>query len=177
MLPALDADKLAALNQIAARHLAANRIGIKVAMVLSPILFGGIGVGLWAVIPAPFGMYVGGSILGAGLLMLLFLLAYDHRTNTKRPYVASVIVGGWTRVTQEYGGEVLGVDVQVQQAARLLPTGYGEMLAERQGRQDKHVVASPNAFNAAPPGAPMLMLCMATGEVIAVDVGGELRSA
>ena len=72
MLPALPPHKLQELNQIAERMIAANRIGMKVAIVLTPLLFGGIGLGLWAVIPAPFGFYVGGSIAGRGFCCCSF---------------------------------------------------------------------------------------------------------
>jgi hypothetical protein len=145
--------------------------------VLVPLLFGGIGAGLWAAIPAPFGLYVGGSICGAGLLLLLFLLWYSRRTARRRPFVASVIVGQWRAATHEYGGEALSVDAQVQQAADLLPTGYGPERAEYQGQTKSFVVTSRRVFDVVPPGGQALFLCMPTGELIAVDGGGGVQSA
>ena len=176
MLAPLPAPKLQELNQIAERHLAANRVGMKVALVLTPQLFGGIGLGLWAVIPSPFGFYVGGSIAGAGLLLLLFLVWYQRRTATRRPFVALVTIGQWQRVTHEYGGEAQSVSVQIHQAASLHAQGYGEELTDYRGASRTFVVASPSAFNAVPPGGQAQVLCMATGEVIAIDVGDRVLS-
>jgi len=177
MLPQLPPAKLEELNRIAERFLAANRVGMKVAIVLAPLLFGGVGAGLWAVIPSPFGLYIGGSICGAGLLLLLFLLWYGRRTATRRPFLALVTVGQWRRVAHEYGGEALSVDVQVQQAAELLPTGYGAELADQRGRSRTLVVTSPRVFDVVPPGQSAVFLCMATGEVVAVDRGDAIVSA
>lgn len=174
MLVALPPPKLQELNQIAERHLAANRVGMKVALVLTPLLFGGIGLGLWAVIPSPFGFYVGGSIAGAGLLLLLFLVWYQRRTATRRPFVALVTIERWQRVTHEYGGEAQSVSVQIHQAAPLHAHGYGEELGEYRGAARTFVVASPSAFDAVPPGSQVMVLCMATGEVVALDVGDRI---
>jgi len=176
-LPALPPERFAQLDRIAQRFMAANRVGIVVGLVLTPLIFGGIAVGLWSVIPDPAGMLVGGSIAGAGLLLLLFLLWYRQRTFKQSPFAAWVTIQQWNRVRGRHGEQSFSVVVAIEQACPISPAGYGAELERYRGQSKSLILTSEKLFEAVPAGFSALLVCMPTTEVVAIDVGQQLISA
>jgi hypothetical protein len=176
-LPGLQAQYFAELARVGERFMAANRVGIVVGLVLTPLMFGGLAIWLGLAIPEPFGMIVGGSIGGAGLLLMLFLLWYRKRTFTQSPFAAWATITQWRVVRDEYGTEALSVDVYIEQACPISEAGYGVELMKYRGQNKTLVVTSRSVFETVHPGQSTLILCMPTTEVVAIDVGGQLVSA
>ena len=117
--PNLDAATQAELAQQAERFLKANRVSIVVGLVLAPILFFGLGGFFFAVIPAPFGAWVGGSIAGAGVIFLAFLGGYAWLTSRRRPYLAWSTVQGWHELVGRHGQRSYLVALAIEEARAL----------------------------------------------------------
>lgn len=173
----LDATRRSTLRGAAERFLAANRVSLVVGFVLVPLLFGGIGGALWAVIPWPFGTYIGGGIVGAGALTFLFLLLYAWRTSRRQPFVALATIRGWRETVGRYGETAHHVDVHVIEARALEKTAVGAELAQHRDEDRTWLLTSRNLFTVAPAGQEVLVVCMPTGEVVGIEAGGRLVTA
>ncbi|MCB9592270.1 MAG: hypothetical protein H6719_06030 [Sandaracinaceae bacterium] len=176
-LPTLSPERARELRATTDRFLAANRVSLVVGVVLTPLLFGGVALGLGLALPAPFGAWIGGAIGGAGALMLLFLLAYWLRTATRAPFAAWVTVVEWRVLRDRYGGESHSVVLRVEEARALTAAGWGAELPAYRGAQKTSVLTSRQLSGAVPVGRPVIALCMPTGEVVAFDHEGRLVTA
>lgn len=175
--PDLDAATQAELAQQAERFLKANRVSIVVGLVLAPILFFGIGGFFFAIIPAPFGAWVGGSIAGAGAIFLAFLGGYAWLTSRRRPYLAWSTVQGWHELVGRHGQRSYLVALAIEEARALAGGQIGAPVPRHAGTTPRRVLTSPSLFRAVPVGQRALVACLPTGEVFAIHTGARLLVA
>lgn len=172
--PDLDAAAKAELARQAERFVGANRVSILVGAVLGPVLFFGVGGFFWWRIPAPFGAWVGGSIVCAGVVFLLFLAGYALITMRRRPYLAWATVDGWHEIPGRYGQRSHVVAFSIDEARELARGAVGAPVARHAGQSVRRVLVSTTLFHAVSVGQRALFACMATGEVFAIHTGARL---
>jgi hypothetical protein len=175
--PVLSRDQWIEIDRTVRRFGAANRVSLVVGMVLVPLLFGGVGAGLWAAIPEPFGMWVGGSILGAGALFFAFLLWYGRRSSSRPAFAAAATIGRWIVQPGRYGQQSYAVEVELEPGRVVGPEGLGGPAKGAPTGRRTLRLTSDKIYQAAAPGERVLLLCMPTHEVVAVLRGAELRVA
>lgn len=142
---------------------------MKVGIVLAPLLFGGVGLGLWAVIPDPAGKIIGLVLLQAGFLVMLFLLWYARRSARRAPSIAFARVDEWLFVQGRHGQQSMAVEATVEAAYELTPEGPGDELPELRHQKKRMLLVSPEYYERVAVGAEALLVCMPTGELVIAE--------
>lgn len=166
---AISPERASRLGRLAHQHVQANLVAIKVGVVLAPVLFCGVGAGLWAIIPAPADAYIGLALAQAGFMLMLFLLWYARRTARRPSTLLRVVVIGWRRFVGRHGQEVWTVTARVEAAYPLSDEGVSDEDVTAQGEERELLLTSPVGFRTVPEGGRALLVCAPTGEVVAVE--------
>jgi len=107
----------------AERFKKADEISIIVGLILTPILFFGIGISVIYFKSASFSCWVGYSIIVAGVLLFLFILFYRNRFRKRKPHMIIGKLLEIIKIRTRFGESASMLKIKISEAYELINEG------------------------------------------------------
>ncbi len=166
----LDPEQRLEVDRALRRFFTATLVGVWIGLVLFPLLFGGLSVGAWLVIPDPFGPGLGIGFAVCAVLGVLFMLWYRHRTLSRPPHALWATVGqGKVTVVKRHGVEerMASLPAQIHSEHEFSIQGIGPAKATVEVNRDLRATHE-SLLAVVPPGQAAWLFCVPTGELVAI---------
>ena len=174
-LDALDQETLVKFYRHASYFTRADDVAVPVGLVLSFVLFGGLGGFILYYFPRPANYWVGGPIIGSGVLLIFFIGYYRLIMKIRAPFVLEGSLSEFVDRRSELGDRAVHIKLKITSAWELKPEGRGKPMNRLIKKERKMLLTRASlldSLNEAPES--LMLICVPTGQVVGYYLNGEL---
>lgn len=155
----------------------ADEISILVGLIISPVLFFGIGISVIYFMSAPLSYWVGYSIIAAGLLLFLFILIYKNRFNKRKSHILIGKILEIIKIRTYFGESASILKIKVSEAYVINDCGKGNKISKIENKVIKRLLVLKHfrveeELKQLPENS--LLLCAPNGQIIGYVINGKL---
>lgn len=155
----------------------ADEISIIVGLIITPILFFGIGISVIYFMSAPLSYWVGYSIIAAGGILFLFILVYRNKLHKRKPHILIGKILEIIKIQTRFGESASILKIKVSEAYIINDCGKGNKISKIENKVIKRLLVLKHfrveeEVKQLPENS--LFLCAPNGQIIGYVINEKL---